>query len=93
MEETPTSTTSKVVADVAANVATNKVVIQFRATGNAPILKQQFFKINANYKFQAIVDFVKKQLQLGPTESLFLYVNSAFAPAPDELISNLHKVR
>jgi ubiquitin-like protein ATG12 len=71
--------------------APTKIVVHFRATGSAPILKQQFFKISASYKFQAVVDFLKKQLAMGPGESLFLYVNSAFSPAPDEVVGNLHK--
>ncbi|KAH8555337.1 putative ubiquitin-like modifier [Umbelopsis sp. PMI_123] len=68
-----------------------KVIVQFRAIGNAPILKQKLFKITASQKFQAVNLFLRKELNYAPSEALFLYINSAFAPAPDEIISNLYK--
>ncbi|TPX44621.1 hypothetical protein SeMB42_g02199 [Synchytrium endobioticum] len=70
---------------------TQKVIIRLKAAGNAPILKQTFFKISPSQKFQFVINFLRKELGSGPDEPLFLYVNSAFAPAPDELISNLYK--
>jgi ubiquitin-like protein ATG12 len=97
--------------------STNVVIVQFRAIGNAPILKQKLFKITASQKFQAVNLFLRKELNYAPSEALvsarrglipitidwfhlthriifqFLYINSAFAPAPDEVISNLYKVR
>ncbi|TPX37031.1 hypothetical protein SmJEL517_g00827 [Synchytrium microbalum] len=68
-----------------------KVVVRFKAAGNAPILKQPFFKISPTQKFEFVIGFLRKQLGFQPNEPLFLYVNSAFAPAPDELVSNLYK--
>ncbi|KAJ3169557.1 hypothetical protein HDU88_000748 [Geranomyces variabilis] len=68
-----------------------KVVVRFRATGNAPILKQNFYKITASQKFQTVISFLKKELHYKQQQSLFLYVNAAFAPAPDEIVGNLHK--
>ncbi|CAO3681036.1 unnamed protein product [Umbelopsis ramanniana] len=55
------------------------------------ILKQKLFKITASQKFQAVNLFLRKELNYAPSEALFLYINSAFAPAPDEVISNLYK--
>ncbi|KAF0504901.1 autophagy protein 12 [Gigaspora margarita] len=69
----------------------NKVVVRFRAIGNAPILKQPFFKITASNKFQVVIQFLRNQLNYKASDPLFLYVNSAFSPAPDEIVSNLHK--
>ncbi|KAG2183139.1 hypothetical protein INT43_006134 [Umbelopsis isabellina] len=68
-----------------------KVIVQFRAIGNAPILKQKLFKITASQKFQAVTIFLRKELNYGASDPLFMYINSAFAPAPDEIISNLYK--
>ncbi|GAA5883855.1 hypothetical protein JCM16303_007416 [Sporobolomyces ruberrimus] len=66
-----------------------KIIVRFKATGNAPIMKQNLFKITASHKFQAVHGFLRSQLQLKPSDPLFLYINSAFAPAPDDLVSSL----
>ncbi|RUS22882.1 ubiquitin-like autophagy protein Apg12-domain-containing protein [Endogone sp. FLAS-F59071] len=70
----------------------DSLVVRFRAIGNAPIMKQNFFKINASNKFQAVIQFLRKELNYKGSDPLFLYINSAFSPAPDEIVSNLHKV-
>ncbi|XP_065867158.1 ubiquitin-like protein ATG12 isoform X2 [Euphorbia lathyris] len=49
-----------------------KVIVQLKATADAPILKQNKFKIPATDKF-----------------AKFVYINSAFSPNPDELVSDL----
>ncbi|PVU90665.1 hypothetical protein BB561_004790 [Smittium simulii] len=67
----------------------DKVVVRFRSTGSAPILKRSIFKISATQKFQALIVFLRKELGYKPSDPLFLYVNSSFSPAPDELIENL----
>ncbi|XP_051119525.1 ubiquitin-like protein ATG12 [Andrographis paniculata] len=64
-----------------------KVVVHLRATGDAPILKQAKFKIAGTDKFVKVIDFLRRQLH---RETLFVYVNSAFSPNPDELISDLY---
>lgn len=70
----------------------DKVVIQFKASGNAPVLRQNKVKISSTQCFKMINSFLRKQLNLKPSESIFLYVNSRFTPTPDESISNLYKV-
>ncbi|KAJ7555768.1 hypothetical protein O6H91_05G054300 [Diphasiastrum complanatum] len=62
------------------------VVILFRATGDAPILKQSKFKIAAAEKFAKVIDFLRKQLH---RETVFVYINSAFSPNPDEVVADL----
>ncbi|GBG82005.1 hypothetical protein CBR_g34185 [Chara braunii] len=62
------------------------VVVLFKATGDAPILKQNKFKIGASEKFVKVIEFLRKQLH---RETLFLYINSAFSPNPDELVGDL----
>ncbi|KAJ3021481.1 hypothetical protein HKX48_008415 [Thoreauomyces humboldtii] len=87
----PSPAGSRRTSAVAAGGPSAKVVVRFRATGNAPILKQNFYKITASQKFQTVISFLKKELDYKAQDSLFLYVNSAFAPAPDEIVGNLHK--
>ena len=67
------------------------VIVLFKATGNTPILKQNKFKISAGQRFQYLIDFLRRQLKLCSDEQLFLYVNSAFAPAPDEALESLFR--
>ncbi|POW04060.1 hypothetical protein PSHT_11353, partial [Puccinia striiformis] len=69
----------------------SKVVVRFKATGSAPIMKQNFFKITSSNRFQAVIAFLRKELGLKPTDPAFLYINSSFSPAPDETVSNLYK--
>jgi len=38
------------------------VVVRFKAVGNAPIMKQNFYKITASNRFQAVVQFLRKEL-------------------------------
>ncbi|GAA5953522.1 hypothetical protein JCM3765_005062 [Sporobolomyces pararoseus] len=66
-----------------------KIIVRFKATGNAPIMKQNLFKITASHKFQAVHQFLRSQLNFKPADPLFLYINSSFAPAPDDLVSSL----
>ncbi|KAJ7198800.1 putative ubiquitin-like modifier [Mycena pura] len=40
----------------------SKVVVRFKAVGNAPIMKQNFYKITASNRFQAVIQFLRKEL-------------------------------
>ncbi|KAI8897296.1 ubiquitin-like protein Atg12 [Globomyces pollinis-pini] len=66
-----------------------KVVIRLKAIGNAPILKQQVFKLSSQNNFIKIINFIRKELNLPQNDSLFVYVNSAFCPNPDDFIGDL----
>lgn len=70
-----------------------KVNVRFKAVGSAPILKQQVYKISATQRFEAVVLFLRKVLKVRREDSVFLYVNSTFAPSMDEVVGNLHRVR
>ncbi|OZJ06255.1 hypothetical protein BZG36_00826 [Bifiguratus adelaidae] len=70
---------------------TSKVVVRFRAIGNAPIMKQNYYTISASNKFQAVIKFLRKELNYKSSDQLFVYINSAFSPSPDEIVANLHK--
>ncbi|CAL9220764.1 unnamed protein product [Arabidopsis halleri] len=66
-----------------------KIVVHLRATGGASILKQSKFKIAGTEKFAKVIDFLRRQLH---SDSLFVYVNSAFSPNPDESVIDLYNV-
>ncbi|KAI2627047.1 ubiquitin-like autophagy protein Apg12 [Hypomontagnella submonticulosa] len=68
-----------------------KILVRFKAVASAPQLKREVRRISASQKFEAVVSHLRKALRLNPTDGLFLYVNSAFAPALDEIVGNLHR--
>ncbi|KAF8154743.1 ubiquitin-like autophagy protein Apg12-domain-containing protein [Crassisporium funariophilum] len=70
---------------------TAKVVVRFKGVGNAPIMKQNMYKITATNRFQAVIQFLRKELGWQNGEPLFLYINSTFSPAPDDTVLNLFK--
>ncbi|KAJ2801961.1 Ubiquitin-like protein [Coemansia guatemalensis] len=83
--------TTAAAAEVASNNQPKKVVVRFRSTGNAPILKKSVYKISSAQRFQALIVFLRKELGYKASEPLFVYVNSAFSPAPDEIVYNLSR--
>ncbi|KAN0060016.1 Ubiquitin-like protein [Thecaphora frezii] len=69
----------------------SKVVVRFKAIGNAPIMKTNYFRITAFNRFQAVIQFLRKELNFKPSDSLFLYINASFSPAPDDTVGNLFR--
>uniref|UniRef100_A0A023F421 Ubiquitin-like protein ATG12 n=1 Tax=Triatoma infestans TaxID=30076 RepID=A0A023F421_TRIIF len=67
-----------------------KITVLLKATANAPIIKKRKWMVEPDRKIGAIIAFVRKYLQLEPSESLFLYVNQTFAPASDQIVKNLY---
>ncbi|KAJ3273294.1 hypothetical protein HDV01_004652 [Terramyces sp. JEL0728] len=65
-----------------------KVVIRLKQVGSAPILKQQVFKLSSANTFQKVIQYIKKELQ----QSVYVYVNSAFCPSPDDLLFDLDQM-
>jgi len=45
-------------------------MIRFKATGNAPILKQNVFKVSASSQFQVVIGFLRRQLGFKPSDPL-----------------------
>ncbi|XP_044433109.1 ubiquitin-like protein ATG12 isoform X5 [Triticum aestivum] len=72
---------------MAADANHRKVVVNFQSVANAPKLRQSKFKIGGNEKFARVIEFLRCQIH---QDTVFLYVNSAFSPNPDELISDLY---
>ena len=73
---------------------TQKIKVHLVAVGSAPILKKSKFLMNYNDKFAVANTFLRKILKLQSnsvsSSSLFLYINAAFVPAPDELLGDLY---
>ncbi|KAG1653376.1 Kinesin-like protein KIF19 [Nymphon striatum] len=67
----------------------SKIDILLKATGDAPIMKKKKWAVEPSKTICSIILFVKKYLKLDESESLFIYVNQAFAPSPDEEVRNL----
>jgi len=38
-----------------------------------------------------MIEFLRKQLQYKPEEPLFIFINSAFQPSPDESVGEIYK--
>ncbi|KAJ2906507.1 Ubiquitin-like protein ATG12 [Zalerion maritima] len=75
----------------AGKFAQEKVVIRFKPVGSAPMIRRDVCKVTATQKFEAIVAYLRRSLQAKETDSVFLYINSTFAPALDEIVGNLHQ--
>ncbi|KAG5980125.1 Ubiquitin-like protein [Claviceps digitariae] len=69
----------------------DKVVVRFKPVGSAPSLAQELCKITATRRFEEVVRYLRRKLRCGERDSVFLYVNSAFAPSLDEVVGNLHQ--
>ena len=39
-----------------------QVIVRFKGVGNAPIMKQNMYKISAQNRFQAVIQFLRKEL-------------------------------
>lgn len=56
------------------------------------MLQKPVVTITSTQRFETVVGWLRRKLKVGEGESVFLYVNSAFAPALDEVVGNLHRV-
>uniref|UniRef100_A0A1B6KBL1 Ubiquitin-like protein ATG12 n=1 Tax=Graphocephala atropunctata TaxID=36148 RepID=A0A1B6KBL1_9HEMI len=68
----------------------DKIDILLKATPNTPIMKKKKWSVDPDKKIGSVIDFIRKYLKLDPSEHLFLYVNQAFAPSPDQIVHNLY---
>ncbi|KAG5221099.1 Ubiquitin protein [Salix suchowensis] len=55
-----------------------KVVVRFKAVGNAPIMKQNFYKITASNRFQAVIQFLRKELGWKTGDPLVRCIHSEY---------------
>ncbi|KAG8667551.1 Ubiquitin-like protein [Fusarium poae] len=77
--------------EAAGSFKTDKIVVRFKPVGSAPSLAQDVCKISSTRRFEEVVRYLRKKLRCKETDSVFLYVNSAFAPSLDEVVGNLHQ--
>jgi ubiquitin-like protein ATG12 len=69
-----------------------KIVVRFKPVGSAPALRRDVVKVTSSQKFETVVAHIRRVLRVQDSESVFLYVNSTFAPALDEVVGNLWRV-
>ncbi|OAF66943.1 hypothetical protein A3Q56_05322 [Intoshia linei] len=67
-----------------------KVDILLNATGDAPIMKNKKWKLDRAKTIESILEFIRNYLDLKDDQSMFIYINQAFAPALDSTIGNLY---
>jgi ubiquitin-like protein ATG12 len=65
------------------------VTILFRPVANAPILQEPKLRAPATRQFSVLAAYLRTRLKLTASDSLYLYINSAFIPAPDAVIGDL----
>ncbi|KZF21105.1 APG12-domain-containing protein [Xylona heveae TC161] len=75
----------------AGSLPQEKVTVRFQAVGSAPILRKKVYTIKAKSPFAAVVNFLRKRPEIKGNDSVFLYVNSVFAPSLDEEVGNLYR--
>jgi len=66
-----------------------KVLVNFRATGSAPIMKKTKFTLSASHRFGMVIEWLRKTLHLKAADPLFVFCNQAFAPNPDSSMHDL----
>jgi len=66
-----------------------KIIVRFRAVGDAPLLKSPVFKVDGSKEFSTIINGLKVKLK--HCTNLHFYINNSFSPSPDEVINNLYK--
>ncbi|KAK3089267.1 hypothetical protein FSP39_002208 [Pinctada imbricata] len=52
-------------------------------------MKKKKWAVDRNKRISWIGEFIKKYLKVDAKDSLFLYVNQSFAPAPDTLVGTV----
>ena len=67
-----------------------KIEIVLQSVGSAPILKKKRFVTDPTKDVAFLSALVKRMIKLGPNESVFLYVNQAFAPALNTVLQDLY---
>ena len=104
-ESVPLNELSTSSTNITPTIQSIKIKVHLVAVGSAPILKKSKFLMNADDRFAVAIAFLRKVLKLSTTSSsasssvsntlgmrsssLFLYVNAAFVPSPDERIGDL----
>lgn len=77
--------------ETAGSFTKERVKVRFKPVGSAPPIRKdkEVVTVKSTQTVEFVVAFLRKQLKVQGTDSLFLYVNSTFAPALDEVVGNL----
>lgn len=68
----------------------DKVTVHLRAVGDAPILKNKKYTLDASHDIAWLTQTMRnKLLKLEPSQSLFLYISQTFSPSPDHTLDVL----
>ncbi|KAK6027687.1 autophagy protein Apg12 [Ostertagia ostertagi] len=67
----------------------DKVTILLHAVGDAPILKQKKFVVDASRTVAWLTQVIKKLINLPDNQSLHIYISQTFAPSPDHSFGSL----
>uniref|UniRef100_A0A0K0DEQ8 Ubiquitin-like protein ATG12 n=1 Tax=Angiostrongylus cantonensis TaxID=6313 RepID=A0A0K0DEQ8_ANGCA len=70
-------------------MADDKVTILLRAVGDAPILKQKKFSVDASRTVAWFSQVIKKLINLPDDQTLHVYISQTFAPSPDHSFGSL----
>ena len=54
--------------------ATAKVEVRLQATGDAPIMKQKNYKVDADKRVDWIITFIRKYLKLEDSDNLVIFI-------------------
>lgn len=68
------------------------VKVRLSPLPNTKALRTPVFNCGTAQRFEFVVRFLRKRLQLRDHEGVFCYVNSVFAPGLDEGVGNLWRV-
>jgi ubiquitin-like protein ATG12 len=68
-----------------------KIEVRLQPTGDAPIMKKRKWAVDPQKTIGQINKFVRGYIKLDEKENLFMYVNQAFAPSPDQTVQNLYE--
>jgi len=74
----------------AATASKLTIDVLLKAAGDAPIMKKKKWAVDPAKKVGWIIDFIRKYIRCEANESLFVYVNQSFSPAPDTEIRVLY---
>lgn len=84
------STTNNTEAQPKPAEGDSKIEVLLKNVGNAKVLKKTKWFMKPTDQLSYCVSFLRKNLKLEPSESIFIYVNQTFAPALDQTIQNLY---
>ena len=70
-----------------------KVTLSLKPVGNTPQLAIKNIAAQRSKSLGDIANIIRTKLGVKPGESVFIYVRSSFAPAPDARIHDLYDVK